>query len=191
MALLDLADNADLDARGVTPTAVHTLMLAVASSVVRAAAGSPILQTTSTVTLTDWGGAMLRLPGLPVRSVASVKVDGQAVTDWRLVDASALFHTSCWGDASSPVDVEVTLTHGLPEVPAHIVQLVCDLAIAGANAATSGALDPRVVAEKIDDYAVTFAAGAEVVATAMELPRLTKSWLRSQFGGGVQVVSYR
>lgn len=191
MALPDLATDADLEARGVDPSAVHALMLAVASSVVRAAAGSPILQATSTVVLTDWGGTLLRLPGLPVRSVASVKVDGETVTDWRLVDASSLFHASCWGDDASPADVEVTMTHGLPEVPAHIVQLVCDLAIAGADAATSGAKDPGVVAEKIDDYSVTFAAGAEAVATAMELPVLTKQWLRSQFGGGVQMVTYR
>lgn len=191
MALADLATDADLSARGVAPSAVHTLMLAVASSVVRAAAGSPILQATSTVTLTDWGGRLLRLPGLPVLSVASVEVEGSAVADWKLVDSASLFHADYWGGDDCPASVEVTMTHGLPEVPAHIVQLVCDLAIAGANAATTGARDASVIAEKIDDYSVTFAAGAEAVATAMELPRLTKQWLRSQFGGGVQVVAYR
>lgn len=191
MALPNLAADADLTARGVTPTSVHTLMLAVASSVVRAAAGSPILQTTSTVTLTDWGGRLLRLPGLPVLSVASVKVDGSEATGWKLVDSASLFHADYWGGDDDPASVEVTLTHGLPKVPDHIVQLVCDLAIAGADAARSGAHPPGVIAEKIDDYSVTFAAGAEAVATAMELPRLTKQWLRSQFGGGVQVVTYR
>jgi hypothetical protein len=72
-----------------------------------------------------------------------------------------------------------------------VVNLVCDLAVAGAVAAADGAHDPRVVAESIDDYAVTFAQGAESVASAMELPKLTRRWLRSQFGGGAGVVTSR
>jgi hypothetical protein len=189
VALPDLAASADLSARGVTPTSVHTVMLAVASSIVRAAAGSPILEVDSTVVLTCWGGRLLSLPGLPVQSVASVEVDGEAVTDWRLVDSAKLWRLGEWGHEDDPLPAEVTMTHGLPTVPKHIVQLVCDLAIAGADAAKDGAHDPRVVAEKIDDYAVTFADSA--VASAMELPQLTKNWLRAQFGGGVSVVTYR
>jgi hypothetical protein len=48
-----------------------------------------------------------------------------------------------------------------------------------------------VVAEKIDDYAVTFAQGAAGVASAMSIPKLTALWLRSQFGGGVSMVTSR
>jgi hypothetical protein len=118
-----------------------------------------------------------------------VKIDGVAVTDWKLVDSSKLWLSTCWGDGCTPVDVEVTMTHGIPEVPAHVVQLVCDLAIAGINAASDGAHDPRVIAERIDDYSVQFA--SEAVATAVELPKLTKRWLRAQFGGGAAVVEYR
>lgn len=191
MSLPNLAATADLEARGITPTAVHTTMLAVASSVVRAAAGSPILETTSTVTLTGWGGRMLHLPGIPVTEVDTVVLDGDTITDWKLVNASALFRTCEWGYSDDPLDVVVTMTHGLPAVPAHVVQLVCDLAIAGAIAAPEGAHDPRVVAERIDDYSVTFAQGAQAVATAVELPSATRLWLRSQFGGGASVVTYR
>lgn len=194
MALPDLAAAADLSARGVTPTSVHDVMLAVASSVVRGAAGSPILETTSTVSL--WavdGSQWLDLPGKPVTAVSVVVYDGDTLTaddDYKLVDGR-LWGSSPWGDPREPLEVVVTMTHGLAEVPPHIVQLVCDLAIAGADAATAGAHDPRVLAERIDDYSVTFAPGAESVATAVELPALTKAWLRSQFGGGVAVVSYR
>lgn len=193
-ALPNLAGSADLTARGVTPTAVHTVMLAVASSIVRAAAGSPILTTTSTVTL--WGldsNHWLDLPGRPVTAITSVTHDGDLLTvdtDYKLVDGR-LWGASPWGDGCEPLRVVVVLTHGFAVVPAHIVQLVCDLAIAGAAAAAAGAHDPRVVAEKIDDYSVTFAEGAEAVATAMELPALTRSWLRSQFGGGAGVVASR
>jgi hypothetical protein len=191
MALPDLAAAADLSARGVTPTAVHDVMLAVASSIVRSGAASPIVETDSVVTLTAWGDRFIELPGLPVRSVESVTVDGVSVTDWKLTDTGRLWRAGFWGSDSEPVAVEVTMTHGLPVVPPHIVQMVCDLAISGANSATAGAHDPNVIAEKIDDYSVTFASGAEAVASAMELPTLTKRWLRAQFGGGAGVVTYR
>ena len=194
MALPDLAAAADLSARGVTPTAVHTVMLAVASSIVRGAAASPILSTTSTVTL--WGldqDVWLSLPGQPVTAVSSVTRDGTVLTaddDYKLVDGR-LWGSTPWGTGYEPLEVVVTMTHGLATVPAHIVQIVCDLAIAGAAAATDGARNPNVIAERIDDYAVTFAPGAEAVASAVELPVLTRAWLRAQFGGGAAVVSQR
>lgn len=192
MALPDLAAAADLSARGVTPTGVHDVMLTVASSLVRQAAGSPILETTSTVSLwaTD-GSPWLDLPGRPVSAVSTVVHDGDTLDSdaYKLVNGR-LWAWHSWGGVE-PLEVVVTMTHGLATVPAHVVQLVCDLAIAGADAATDGAHDPRVVAEKIDDYSVTFTSSAESVASAMELPALTKAWLRSQFGGGVAVVSYR
>lgn len=192
MALPDLADSSDLSARGVTSTAVHDTMLAVASSVVRAAAGSPILETTSTVSL--WAtdeSRWLDLPGKPVTAVSAVVRDGVTLPSsaYKLVDGR-LWCATPWAWCE-PLEVVVTMTHGLATVPAHVVQLVCDLAIAGADAAPDGAHDPRVIAEKIDDYAVTFAPGAESVATAVELPAMTRSWLRAQFGGGIAVVTYR
>lgn len=193
MALPNLAASADLSARGVTPTSVHTVMLAVASSLVRAAAGSPILETTSTVTL--WGldrDQWLDLPGKPVTAVSSVTHDGDvlAADDYKLV-GSRLWGASPWGGSCEPLEIVVTMTHGLATVPPHVVQLVCDLVIAGADAALDGARNPNVIAERIDDYAVTFAPGAEAVASAMELPALTKAWLRAQFGGGVALVAQR
>lgn len=192
MALPDLAAAADLSARGITPTSVHDVMLAVASSVVRSAAGSPILETTSTVSL--WAvdeSQWLDLPGMPVTAVSAVVWDGTALTADQYKLVNGRLWASCKWAACEPLEVVVTMTHGLPEVPAEIVQLVCDLAIAGANAATAGAHDPRVIAEKIDDYSVTFAQGAEAVASAVELPDMTRRWLRSKFGGGASVVTYR
>jgi hypothetical protein len=164
VALPDLALAADLSARGITPTAVHTTMLAVASSVVRAAAGSPIAETDSTVSLwaldcTPW----LPLPGVPVTAVASVVVDGDALD----ADAYKLVYSDLWRSGSWGTG----------------------LAILGASAATEGSHDPRVLVEKIDDYSVTFADDA--VASAMELPALTRTWLRSQFGGGAGMVRFR
>lgn len=191
MALPDLASTADLSARGITPTSVHDVTLAVASALVRGAAGSPILETESTVVLTAWDQQILHLPGLPVTAVDTVEVEGVATTDWKLVDASGLWRRCLWGYSQEPTSVEVTMTHGLPTVPVDIVQLVCDLAILGANTASAGAIDPTKVAEKIDDYSVEYARGAEAVATAMTLPPAVRSALRARFGGGADVVRYR
>lgn len=191
MAPPDLASGTDLSDRGVTPTSVHTVMLGVASSLIRQAAGSPIAETDSTVVLTGWAfEEWLDLPGMPVTEVASVELSGTAVTDWRLADGR-LWRPCGWSRDCGPSEVTVEMTHGLPSVPADIVQLACDLAILGANAATDGAHDPNVVAEKIDDYSVTFASGAESVASAMTLPTAVRTSLRARFGGGVAVVTYR
>lgn len=186
MALPDLVEVTDLQARGVdvTDTALVTVMLAVASSLVREAAGSPIAEHVATVTW--WAlesGEWLEIPVTPVRSVATVTLDGDAITDHKVVYGD-LWRASGWF-SHEPVEVEATLTCGLPEVPEHIKQLVCDLAILGINSATIGALDARVVAERIDDYAVTFAAGAASVASAMTIPKATRISLRAQFGRGV------
>lgn len=190
MALPNLASASDLAARDVTAS---TVMLAVASSIVRGAAGSPILETDSTVTLTGWGERVLRLPGLPVTAVASVEVDGTALaaTAYKFIDNASLWRACGWGYETEPASVEVTMTHGFAEVPEQIKQLVIDLAVAGETAAETGAIDPRIASERIDDYTVTFVTGAEAVATAMELPKATRAWLRSAFGGGAGVVSYR
>lgn len=195
MALPDLIVTADLTARGVdtSATALVNTMMAVASSVIRGAAGSPILEADSTVVL--WAvdaGQWLDLPGRPVTAVASVDVDGVALAadDFKLVDGR-LWGWSAWSDGIVPVMVEVELTHGLAAVPAHIKQLACDLVIAGMNAATQGANPVGVVAERIDDYSVTYAQGAEAVASAVELPKRTRLALRKQFGGGAGVMVSR
>lgn len=198
MALPDLAVLTDLQARGVDTdssaarTTLAETMLAVASAVVREAAGSPILEVESTLSLNAWGGNWLELPGQPVQSVSAVTFDGTLLdADDYALDGGSLWRTSGWGCSAEPTPVAVTMLHGLPEVPEDIVNLVCDLAIAGMNAAPDGARDSRVIAERIDDYSVQFAQGAEQVASIMELPRATRLRLRSRFGGGAVAVSHR
>jgi hypothetical protein len=198
VALPNLAAAADLSTRGVdvSNTALVAEMLAVASSVVREAAQSPILSTTSTVDV--WahdGERLLPLPGVPVTAVSSVVYDGDTLVaddDFKLV-GNALWRSSGWGSRydCEPLKVTVTLTHGFAVVPASIKHLVCDVAVAGLNAAADGARTPGVVSERIDDYAVTFAQGAEAVATAVELPQATKNAVRKRFGGGAALVVSR
>lgn len=195
MALPDLASTADLSARGVDITngALANVMLAVASSLVRNATQSPILSTTSTVTLwaTD-NDHYLDLPGLPVTDVASVVLDGDtlAASDYKNVHGR-LWRSAGWAGGCEPLEVEVTMTHGFEAVPDHIVQLVCDLAILGMSTAADGARDPSILTESIDDYSVTFSTAGEGVASAMSLPDATRRALRTQFGGGVAMVLSR
>lgn len=192
MALPDLATTADLSARGYVaddPT-VEATMLAVASSLVREAAGSPIAEHAATVTW--WAtepGEWLDIPVKPVRSISALTLDGTAITDHKLVHGD-LWRSSGWYSCE-PVEVEATLVCGLPAVPEHIKQLVCDLAILGIDTATAGAVDPRVVAERIDDYSVTFSPAAATVASAMTIPSATRIALRAQFGRGVGSVRMR
>lgn len=197
MALATLASTSDLSVRGIdiANQALSSAMLAVASSTVREAAGSPIDRNTSTVKLDGWGDTLLRLPGLPVVSVSSVEVDGSAITDYKLTASGSLWRARGWGDDWEPASIEVTMVHGLATVPADIVDLVCNLAAAGqveaAALAAGGSFDPRVVVESIDDYRVQFAEGAEAVASVFDLPEGTRSRLRARFGGSADVVELR
>jgi hypothetical protein len=192
VALPNLAAAADLSARGVdiSNSALVDTMLAVASSLVREAAGSPILSATVTVSwwVTEWS-EWETVPVRPLRSVASVTLDGAAITDHKVVH-NDLWRAAGWFDCE-PVEIEATLTAGLPTVPESIKQLVCDLAILGMDTATAGALDARVIAERIDDYSVTFTEGGAAVASAMTIPSATRSSLRARFGGGVGSVKLR
>src|SRR5690625_342091 len=191
MALPDLATSENLAARGVElDEPMGATMLAAASSTVRGAAGSPILKTTSTITLTGWGELLLVLPGQPVTAVDDAAVDGVEVHDYKLANGR-LWRAGGWGNGFEPADVTVTMQHGLEEVPGDVVQLVCDLAIAGANEAEEGASDPRTLMERIDDYQVQWAQGAERVASVMELPPRTRRWLAAKFGGGAGMVAHR
>ena len=189
-----LATVADLELRGGddTDVALADEMLAVASASIRGAAGSPISRVTSTITYTGWGsGNTLALAGQPVVSVSEVSVDGRSVSDWRLADGR-LWRRCGWGCGSGPTDVIVTQVHGLLVVPKDIVHLVCDFAGAGIAAAKEGGGNHvGKVAERIGDYSVTYAQGAEAVASVMEVPAGTRLRLSSMFGGSAAVVSSR
>lgn len=201
MALEPLASLDDLLIRGVEfddPFLAET-MLDVASSTVRQAAGSSISLTTGTVTLwvTD-DDPWVELPRLTT-AVSGVVVDGEPVTDFTFA-GHRLFRASGWrhrhytyaSDRGAPSRVDVTLTQGLPTVPAHIVQLVCDLAILGLRVAAEGGHDPRVMVESVDDYRVVFNQGdpGSLLSSAMELPMATRKYLAAQFGNSTAVVKF-
>jgi hypothetical protein len=196
VALSPLATTDDLVARGidVTDAALADTMLDVASATLRGAAGSPISETTSTVSLVAWGAwDRLRLPGPPVTSVSAVELDGKDITAAVIVDGDRLWNWGGWGAWLCPARVEVTYTHGLREVPADIADLVCSFAAAGMHAASEGGYAARsgVIAERIDDYSVQYAQGADAVANVMEVPARTRAMLRARFGASAGTVTMR
>lgn len=190
--LAPLATTDDLDARTIAwddQTLAETY-LNVASAAVRDAAGVPISRVTSTVALVGDCSPWLSLPGPPVVSVSSVNLGDEALTegtDWAL-SGGLLFRVYGWRAAGLlPAPVTVTYTHGLAEVPADIVDLVCRMTASALVAAASeedgaGLAVDRIVSERLGDYAVTYdkASGA----TEMELSSMTRDRLRSRFGGG-------
>lgn len=197
MALNPLATVADCTARGLVLDASETDLMGVyldtASAAVREAAGVPISQTTSTLVLEGETGQWLRLPGQPVTAVTTVAIDGAVVTDWRL-RSGMLWRAGGWTAADGPSDVTVTYIHGLPTVPADIVDLVCRIAAATliAYRAEDGgtglaAKDERSV--RIGDYAVTY--GDDGRITEMELPDYLRERLAARFGGGAELVRSR
>jgi hypothetical protein len=198
VALEPLATVADLEARGLTvepgETAIVGVYLAEASTAVREAAGVPISQTTSTIDLegpddSQW----LTLPGPPIQAVASVEIDGQAVTDWRL-RSHRLWRAGGWTTGRGPSEVTVVQTHGLPTVPDDIVGLVCRIAAAvlvhyRAQPGGEGLAAKDVRSERIGDYAVQYGDGGRI--TEIELPEYLREQLAARFGGGIELVKSR
>lgn len=197
MALDPLATVADMAALGVTVEAeeqpIAEQYLAVASASVREAAGCAISQTTDTVVLAGQREDRLPLPGPPVTSVEEVLLDEEEVGGWRLSRPRASLYRACgWG--GDHAEVEVTYTHGLPEVPADIVALVCRIAattlMAWRSDETGGGLGVRRVTQlRIGDYSASFANDGTM--TEVELPATTRAQLRARFGGGAAVVRTR
>jgi hypothetical protein len=191
-----LATVADLTARGLTVApeeqALVGVYLDVASTAVREAAGCPISQTTSTVTVEGPATQWLSLPGPPTTAVATVELDGEPVTDWLL--RSGRLWRACGWSGCEPSEVTVTYTHGLPTVPADIVDLVCRIAAATLIAYRSqpqgeGLAAKDVRSERIGDYSVQYGDGGRI--TEVELPEYLREQLAARFGGGAAVVKSR
>lgn len=95
---------------------------------------------------------VLWLPQRPVSTVASVLVDGVAVTDWRL-RGSRLLRSGVWSDGCAPVEVQVTYSHGYVLDDEHLA-LAKDACLAIAAQRMSNPAGYK--SESIDDYSRTF-----------------------------------
>jgi hypothetical protein len=200
--LAPLATPADLDDRNITvPDGMFApAILASASTAVRDAAGCPISQTTSTVTLIADDRCGIDLPGVPVTAVASVAVEGVTVAastltngcwsaGWRLSGDRLLFRDVRMVE---PATITVTYTHGLAVVPADIVDLVCGMVSIAAAAGADYGLGSRSKSIRLGDYAETTETPAGTESPSpMALPERTRERLRARFGGSAVLIRTR
>src|SRR5699024_9585883 len=100
---------------GLTDTEAE-LLLELASSAVRAAAGQMLTATSDDeVTLMGTTGSWLVLPEQPVTGISSVEVDGEPVDDYTRF-GSRLWRDAGWADhPSRPMPVTVVYDHGYVE----------------------------------------------------------------------------
>lgn len=185
MALDPLATVADLP----TVWQAHAdaeRALAIASASIRDAAGVPISEVDATITTpAPVSGTILGLPG-PVTDVSAVLVDGVAVTGYQNL-GNGLWRRCGWG--CEPVPVSVTATFGLAEVPADIVDLACQLAVAWLqHQAEGGGSTAGLTSAAIDDARETYSDEFAGRVSPTYIPETTRAWLAARFGGGVFVV---
>src|SRR5690625_144396 len=156
-----LATVDDLAGRGIStePRALAESLLESVSASVRDAAGSPISLHTSTFTLSGTPSPWLSLHVYAPRDPSEVTIDGVEVTDFKLIDGN-LWRRGGWVVSHDPSHVSVTLEHGLDQVPADIVNMVCMFVAAGMTEAKSNFQKPRGRQYmSLDDYREGFATG--------------------------------
>lgn len=197
MALDPLATAGDLTARNITvPSGMNAdTLLASASAEVRDAAGCAISQLTSTIELVldDWT-CEIELPAPPVTAVSALSIDGAVISQstltsgvwsagWRRVGDSILLNRV---DYCPPATATVTYTHGLPNVPEDIVDLVCGMVSIAAAADGDYGSAGRLKSVRLGDYseATDTPPGTES-PSPFTLPDRTREQLRARFGNSV------
>jgi hypothetical protein len=173
-------------------TASATLAIEVCTAVVQNAAdGQRILRVTGeAATVTGTTERYLRLPQWPVVSVAAVTLDGATITagvpgsgstTYRLV-GNRLWRGCGWQTYwCEPSTVGVTYTHGY-DVGDQLLQLARGAVLSLARGLFEN--PSGVASERIDDYAVAYAAAD----AALEAAPALKSAIRKQYGPKARMV---
>lgn len=152
-----------------------TALIDAATAIIKAHAGQTIEQVAGdTVTLDGNGQSVIALPEVPVTAVASVTVDGEALTfdeDYRWSPNGMLERSwggfwgrqfASWGDELQ--SVVVVYTHGYSVIPDDL-RVVCVEVAARAWSTPTGA----VRSESMGSWSVTYAAGSIDQATGLTL----------------------
>lgn len=139
--------------------ATLTMLVELATSKVqRAAGGQRIVQVTNTnalIDITDPCDLYLPLPQMPVQSVSSVAIDGEAITDWFL-RRQMLWRAGGWMRSTSPPSQATATWVSGYQTGSQWLQLGKDhcLSLAAMGWGNPGGL---ATSEAIDDYRVTYA----------------------------------
>lgn len=170
--------------------ATITMLVELATAKVqRAAGGQRILDATSTGVVIDlqsgYDDQYVPLPQMPVRSVASVALNGTVITDWHL-RSQMLWRLIGWsGWSLTPPQLTVNgIVHGLT-AGSQALQFARTTVL---ELARGGYGNPYGQTSKaIDDYRVTYAeADARMV-----LPQPTADALAAEYGAGAYVTVSR
>jgi hypothetical protein len=130
-------------------TATATLVLETASAKFSLRAATMWAPTEVTWTAVADGCTKIRLPFRPVISVEEVRVDGEVITDWTLING-VLYRTAGFGTyAFPPQALEVDLIYGHAEATDDVKGAVLETAASAYQSPDAG-----VQSESIDDYAV-------------------------------------
>lgn len=160
-----------------------TLLVECATGVVQGVTGQRLVRATTTPSIPGVWSQWLDLPQWPVISVASVQIDGVAVTDWKLIGVR-LFRRAGWQPAGDPVEVEPTYTHGYLSTDQYL-QLARGSVLSLCAPFYSNPGGASQV--KIDDYAEIYAA----MQASMTGNEPMKDALRAQYGGAVGATPMR
>ncbi len=149
-----------------------------ASDDLRDIVGQAINRGTSTVTVWAKPGGIVRLPAVPVVSVASVVSDGQAV-EFEILDSSSLSVVT-----SAPLKLTVTYTHGWLVAPGIFRKWCKVLAAAALAAAKSGnlGLSGGLAGVSVDDGRVSWATGSGENGGGVSLPDAVALRLKANYG---------
>lgn len=160
-------------------TPVATMLIELATSKVQGAVGQRIVDLTDTalVDVDDYANwsQWLELPQHPIRSVASVTIDGGAVTDF-LLRKQKLWRLNGWmSNFWQPSQVAVVYTHGYPAASQYL-QLARQVTL---SLASGVYINPgAVTSEGVDDYKVTY----QEAMGRMELTEYTRQALIDAYG---------
>jgi hypothetical protein len=184
--LTPFATVADLSAAlGITAPAAGSVAylqmvdaLADASDELRDIIGQPVNRGTTTVTVTAVPGSIVRLPAVPIVSIASVTLDGEAI-EYEQIDTASISVV-----VIEPSLISVTYTHGWLTVPGVLRKWCKVLAAASIAAAKSGnlGLAGGIASVGVDDGRVTWATGAGENGTGVAVPGAVAVKLRATYG---------
>lgn len=182
-SLQDLADALQIPLASL-PTGTGTLLLECATAVVQdAAGGQRILQVAGdTASLIGTTDSWLDLPQIPVTAVASVTLDGTALTLGTLDPTNykprgnRIWRTDGWQTyVGQPSDVVVVYTHGYAAGAQELQRArAAVLSLAKGQIPNPGG----VASESIDDYNVTY----DKMSAQMEASPFLKAALAKKYG---------
>lgn len=149
-----------------------------ASDDLRDVVGQAINTGTSVVTVWAKPGGVVRLPAVPIVSVASVLTDGEAV-EYEILDSSSLSVVT-----SAPRKLTITYTHGWQVVPGIFRKWCKVLAAASLAAAKSGnlGLSGGLAGVSVDDGKVSWATAVGENGGGVSLPDPVALRLRANYG---------